>query len=80
MVKKRDWVCFSCDVYSRMIWILGEFCFLQAKTLTARSRGQNNLKGHPTIFFFFYWAPTWLKVPNGASQALLTFFAKCFSY
>lgn len=57
MVKKRDWVCFSCDVYSRMIWILSEFCFLQAKTLTARSRGQNNLKGHPTIFFF-YWAPT----------------------
>ena len=52
MVKKRDWVCFSCDVYSRMIWILSEFCFLQAKTLTARSRGQNNLKGHPTIFFF----------------------------
>ena len=72
MVKKRDWVCFSCDVYSRMIWILSEFCFLQAKTLTARSRGQNNLKGHPNIFFF-YWAPTWLKVPNGASQALLTF-------
>lgn len=51
MVKKRDWVCFSCDVYSRMIWILSEFCFLQAKTLTARSRGLNNLRGHPTIFF-----------------------------
>lgn len=52
MVKKRDCVCFSCDVYSRMIWILSEFCFLQAKTLTARRRGQNNLKGHPSIFFF----------------------------
>ena len=52
MVKKRDCVCFSCDVYSRMIWILSEFYFLQAKTLTARSRGQNNLKGHPTLFFY----------------------------
>lgn len=78
MVKKRDCVCFSCDVYSRMIWILSEFCFLQAKTLTARSRGQNNLKGHPTIFFFLssYVAQS----TERRQPCIVDIFAKCFSY
>lgn len=78
MVKKRDCVCFSCDVYSRMIWILSEFCFLQAKTLTARSRGQNNLKGHPIIFFLLssYVAQS----TERRQPSIVDIFAKCFSY
>ena len=78
MVKKRDCVCFSCDVYSRMIWILSEFCFLQAKTLTARSRGQNNLKGHPT--FFFILSSYVAQSTEWRQSSIVYIFAKCFSY
>ena len=79
MVKKRDCVCFSCDVYSRMIWILSEFCFLHAKTLTARSRGQNNLKGHPIIFFFLLSSYV-AQSTERRQPSIVDIFAKCFSY